>query len=296
VDQDGLDFYRTPGVMTTLPDHPALADIPTDLDAMREAVQGVLVHRDMAALLYGIPEDQVRLSEQHLRSTAEVLTRVLEISDEPITVARPPIDRVLCICRHYTLLQTALLRSHGVPARVRCGFSNYFDPAKWMDHWITDRWNGERWVRDDPQIDQVQAGIFNFPFDPFDQPAGKFLTGSEAWVAARAGEVDPELFGVFDMWGLGYIAGNVLTDFACINGVELLPWDWYGMMQRSEDPLTVDFLAVIDEVAALAISDDFTAIRDRYLSDDRLRVPPDLLSFQDGEVVEVHLDLESAGG
>ena len=55
----------------------------------------------------------------------------------------------------------------------------------------------------------------------------------EAWVAARVGEVDPDLFGIFDMWGLGFIGGNVISDFACINKVELLPWDSLGNDDRS---------------------------------------------------------------
>jgi Transglutaminase-like superfamily len=148
---------------------------------------------------YGVEGDAVRLEEQNLRSTAEVLARAFELSDAPVTEPRRPLDRVLCTCRHFALLHTALLRSHGVPARVRCGFSSYFDPAKWYDHWITERWSGERWVRDDPQIDDLQARAVGLDFDPYDQPSGRFLTGGEAWLATRAGEADPGLFGIFDM-------------------------------------------------------------------------------------------------
>ncbi len=178
-----------------------------------------------------------------------------------------------------------------MPARVRCGFSNYFDPAKWYDHWITERWDGHRWVRDDPQIDELQAGVINIDFDPYDQPMGKFLTGSEAWTAARAGEVDADLFGIFDMWGLAFIAGNVVSDFACLNKVELLPWDGWGMMTGPHEPVGDEAAAVLDEVARLAGDDRFDAIRERYLNDDRLRVPPDITSVIDGEMVAVHLDL-----
>ena len=91
---------------------------------------------------------------------------------------------------------------------MRCGFSNYFDPAKWYDHWITERWSGKPWVRDDPQIDKLQANVVNLDFDPYDQPPGKFLTGAESWAAARAGEVDPNLFGIFDVWGLSFIGAT----------------------------------------------------------------------------------------
>lgn len=112
--------------MTLLPEHPAPADAPSDLDALRRVVQGLLVHRDWAPA-YGVTGDAIRINEQNLRSTSDVLTRAFEISGEPITVARAPVDRVLCICRHFTLVHTALLRAQGVPARVRCGFGKYFD-------------------------------------------------------------------------------------------------------------------------------------------------------------------------
>ena len=284
------DFYRAPGAMSALPDHPALADLPSGPDELRGIVQGLLLHRDWAAA-YGVTGDAVRLDEQNLRSTADVLARALAISDEHVTVARAPIDRVLCICRHFALLYTAFLRAHDVPARVRCGFSNYFDESKWYDHWITERWDGERWVRDDPQVDSLQAAQVGLTFDPYDQPPGLFLSGSEAWRAARAGEVDPEVFGIFDMWGLAFIAGNVLGDLACFNKVELLPWDGWGMMTGPHDPVTDEATAVLDEVAALVVADDVAAVRRRYEGDERLRVPPDITTVLDGRIVPVHLPI-----
>ena len=302
VNQEALDFYRTPSAMTVLPDHPALGQLPSGFDELRRAVQGLLLHRDWAPA-YGVPGDAIRIDEQNLRSTAEVLTRVLELSGEPITVARQPIDRVLCICRHFTLLHTALLRDQGVPARVRCGFGGYFDPAdppKWYDHWITERWEadaagdaaGGRWVRDDPQIDDLQAAATGIGFDPHDQPAGPFLTGAEAWTAARAGDVDPDRFGIFDMWGLSFIGGNVLHDLACLNKVELLPWDdGWGLLQGPHAPVPDDAAVLLDEVAALVLTDDVDAIRERYASDDRLRVRSDIITFADGVPTPVHLDL-----
>jgi hypothetical protein len=290
VHQVALDFYRTPSAMTELPDHPALVRLPPDLDELRHVVQGLLVHRDWATA-YGLDRHTIRIDEQNLRSTAEVLIRALELSGEPLTIARQPSDRVLCICRHFTLIHTALLRALDVPARVRCGFSSYFDPTKWYDHWITERWNGERWVRDDPQVDKLQAQSLNLDFNAYDQPPGRFLTGSEAWIAARTGEVDPNRFGILDMWGLAFISGNVISDFACLNKVELLPWDAWGMMIGPHDTVTDEMAAVLDDVARLVTSDDFAAVRERYLSDDQLRVAADITSFINGEPVDVHLPL-----
>lgn len=60
---------------------------------------------------------------------------------------------------------------------------------------------------------------------------------------------------------------------------------------RRAGAVTGEAAAVLDEVAALATGDDFDAIRDRYLTDDRLRVPARVTSFVDGELVDVQLDL-----
>src|SRR6266508_3451639 len=153
-------LYATPGPMTTLPEHPALADLPTDWAGLRAVIQGLQLHRDWAPT-YGVTGDAIRLDEQNLRPVSDVLTRAFELSPAPVTQPRRPEERVRTICRHFALLYTAFLRAQGTPARVRCGFSNYFDRTApdnsgdevvstqggragsgggWYDHWITERW------------------------------------------------------------------------------------------------------------------------------------------------------------
>jgi hypothetical protein len=68
----------------------------------------------------------------------------------------------------------AVLRSHGTPARARCGFGTYFEPGKTIDHWIVEYRDRDRWVPSDLQIDSVQASLLRPDFDVLDQPPGKF--------------------------------------------------------------------------------------------------------------------------
>ena len=281
-------FYRSPSPMTALPGTGLPAGMPTAPDDLRSVVQGLVLHREWAAA-YGVEAGVLRVEEQNLRSAAEVLGRAFEISPEPVTAAREPADRVVGICWHFAVLYAALLRAQGSAVRVRCGFADYFDAAKRYDHWITEHWGGGRWVRDDPQIDAVQAEALGLGFDPHDQPPGRFLTGGEAWLAARAGEVDAERFGVHDMWGMGLLAGNVIKDFACLNKVELLPWDSWGMMRDPHRPPPKTHLAVLDELAELAAGDDLSEIRSRFERDDRVRVPQQIVSYTDGKPTRVQL-------
>ena len=94
------------------------------------------------------------------------------------------------------------------------------------------------------------------------------------------------------MWGIKFIAGNVILDFACLNKVELLPWDGWGMMTGPHAPLTDEEGAILDDLAKLVVSDDFEAMRDRYEGDDMLRVPADITTFTPNHApAAVHLEL-----
>ena len=283
-----MEYYCSPTAMTALPTHPLLSDLPKGPGPLRSVVQGLVLHREWAAA-YGVEAGAVRVDEQNLRSAAEVLERAFELSAEPVTVAREPADRVVGICWHFAVLYAALLRAQGSAVRVRCGFAGYFDAAKWYDHWITERWDGERWIRDDPQIDAAQAEALSLGFDPHDQPPGRFLTAGEAWRAARAGEVDAERFGIYDMWGMGLMAGNVIKDFACLNKVELLPWDSWGMIRDPYRSPPKAHFAVLDGIAELAAGDDLAEIRGRFGRDKRVRVPREIVSYTNGKPTRVQL-------
>lgn len=63
------------------------------------------------------------------------------------------------------------------------------------------------------------------------------------------------------------------------------------MMTGPFEPVGDEAAAVLDEVAAMVVDDDLPALRDRYASDDRLRVPPDITTIVDGHEVPAHLDL-----
>jgi hypothetical protein len=171
------------------------------------------------------------------------------------------------------VLTVALLRHGGLPARARAGFAGYFEDG-WVDHWVVERWDpvGGVWRRSDPQLDDVQRAMFDLDFDPLDLPAGAFLAGSEAWRRCRRGDDEPQRFGIMDMRGWWFIAGNVVRDLAALQRVELLPWDVWGLMDvgvaEPGDPVA----GVIDRVAD-AVLDGDDADRRRAFELDGVRVP-----------------------
>lgn len=275
--QHVLDFYTGPAVMTSAGGYASLFDgLPRDVAALAHVVQGLLLH-EHAAPLYGIALADERRSQSHIRLVERMLDRLLALDSRPLSAARPVEARVVGVCRHFTVLLVAMLRIKGVPARARCGFGTYFKPGHFYDHWVCEYWNAAeaRWVLVDAQIDEVQRAELKVDFDTLDVPHDRFVIASEAWAQCRAGEADPAKFGIFDIRGLWFIAGNLLRDAAALNNMEMLPWDVWGAMPGPDQPLQHDGLALFDRLAALTRAPDavFAKLRALYEGDNRLRVP-----------------------
>ena len=273
-----LDFYATPARMTSAGRHSALvASLPDDPIALVRTVQGLAIHEFLASA-YDVRLPEERRGESQVRDAERILDRVLELDARALTVPRPPEKRVVGICRHFEVLLVTMLRAKGIPARARHGFGAYFDPRMLVDHEITEYWNAteSRWVRVDPQLDDVQSRFLHITFDPFEVPSDQFVIPAEAWSRCRAGSADPETFGIFHMHGLWFIAANLIREVAWLNKHEMLPWDVWGAMPWPGDTLEdADRLAFFDHLAELTRDPDasFDEIRELYDHDDRIHVP-----------------------
>ena len=247
--------------------------LPRTVGGLVKTIQGLLIHEHMPDF-YGITLSDRQRGEPHLRGTAEMLERIAVHDPSPIEEARSPAERFACCCRHYTLMLVAMLRQRGIAARARCGFGAYFMKDMFLDHWVAEYWNNEerRWVLVDAQIDPVQRKKFGIDFDTLDVSRQKFLVAGDAWKLCRDGKANPQAFGVLDMFGLWFIASNVIRDVAALNNREMLPWDVWGGMTRVDAELD---LAFIDRLAALTHEPDqhLDELRAVY-EDQRIAVPP----------------------
>ncbi len=273
------EYYQRCGTMTALGAHAAeFSALPGDLASLCEVIQGVLIHRDIAPFLYSLKLSEEQRDNAHLRPIEQMLTRIHALDARPLTIAREPGHRLPSVCRHFSLMLCAILRDRGIPARPRCGFGAYFEPGKFIDHWVCEYWNAgdARWILVDAQLDAVQRKAFNVDFNPLDVPHDRFIIAGDAWNQCRSGRADAGRFGIFDMHGLRFIAANVVRDLASLNRMEMLPWDVWGLMNMNDAALTDEKKALLDRVAALTLAgdDSFAEVRAIYDSDDRLRVPP----------------------
>jgi hypothetical protein len=274
-----LEFYKGQGIVTDPGSYDKLyIDLPSSVPELIHLIQGVVIHV-FHTHRYGVDLPEERKKDVEIRSIPDMLTRALELDNRPLTKIRDPERRLVGNCRDFAVFLASMLKAKGIPARARCGFGSYFLPGHYEDHWICEYWNGEdaRWVRADAQLDSVQISALVIDFDPLDLPEGAFLTGGEAWTRCRAGELDPETFGIFDMKGLWFIRDNVLRDFMALNRLEILPWDGNPFMRTLGEKVSEDQLALFDRLSELTEGGNasFEALRVLHESDERVRMPKD---------------------
>lgn len=250
----------------------AFIGLPTDPAALAGVVQGLLMHEHIAPA-YGLALSEAQHAEAHARPVEEIVRQIVAHDARPLIEARAPGKRQVGVCRHFTLLHVAMLRRAGIRARARCGFGAYFEKDKYLDHWVTETWNEDRraWLLVDAQLDARQRELFRIAFDPLDVPRDRFLVAGDAWQRCRAGKAEASAFGILDMYGLWFIAGNVIRDVAALNDQVMLPWDVWGAMTQKDGEID---LAFIDKLAALTVEPDrhFGELRAIY-HDPRVKVP-----------------------
>jgi hypothetical protein len=252
-----LSHYACPGIMTDPKEHTALfAGLPRNVGDLVRVVQGLMIHVFWAKA-YGVTLTDEQQQTLQVRDARAKLTRLVAADPRPLSVARPPEQRQVGNCRDFSTLLCAMLRHQGVPARARCGFGMYFMPNHGEDHWVVEYWKADenRWVMVDSQLDELQRDKLQTDFDTLDMPAGRFLPGGKAWQLCRAGQADPDSFGIFDMHGMGFIGGDMIRDLLALNKIELLPWDVWGLMAKREDEITADDMALLDRIAEVTLLD-----------------------------------------
>jgi transglutaminase-like putative cysteine protease len=181
-----LDCYAKPIAMSDPGRHAAFFDdLPCNTVTLAKTVQGLLIYEHIAPA-YGGKLSRDQQAQSHVRAVEKILDDIVANDGRPISVARATNERQAGVCRYFTLRHVAMLRTHGIPARARCGFGAYFEKGKYLDHWVTEYWSEERkcWVLFDPQIDNRQRELFCVGFDTSDVPRDQFVVAGDAWSAS----------------------------------------------------------------------------------------------------------------
>lgn len=285
---DETEDYRTQSLITDPGEMGHLyQQLPEQVGELVKIVQGLLVHIHLAQH-YHLELTSQQKEEVRMRWVRRMLAGVLQKDSRPLGEARPPERRLVGNCRDHTVLLVSLLRAKGIPARARCGFARYLEPGSFMDHWICEYWDekAQRWIGVDPQIDPMQRELFKLAFDPLEVPSDQFVNGARAWQLCRSGQEDPGKFGILDFHGLWFVLGDYVRDLAALNKMELLPFDFWGIMERA-DRLTPAELEMLDEVASLVVAAG-PEIHQVY-NWSEFKVPKQILTYTDQGMIKVDL-------
>ncbi|OPJ56166.1 transglutaminase-like domain-containing protein [Clostridium oryzae] len=312
-----LEYYSKPGAITNLDKYKTFTDwLTNNPTAIYQVVQGLIVH-DSWVGDYGESYNENHEYSQKTAYMEDLLDKILEIDGSNLAIPRHPRDRVIACCREFATLMCAFLRAKKIPARSRCGFALYFGwNGIYEDHWICEYWNGDQWLRCDPQLDPLQqSSVINWAlkgndiknkmnriqqFNPYDLKCDEFITAGEAWKLCREGNENPEHFGISSpirpewgidsLFGLWFIRGQLLRDFAALNKVETVPYlvrickglDWkpWHLVYAKDSELTDEELSLLDKIADLTtdVDTNFYKIREAYLTNKDLTVPDEIIS------------------
>ena len=237
--------------------------LPSDVAGLCSIIQGLLIHDHSGLHLYGAPPDSFHRASRETLPVSRRIDQILAAHGEPIIQARQPFERTVGTCRDFSLMLCAMLRQHGVAARVRCGFAKYFDPPSYEDHWICEYWkaNERRWAMADAQLDEPHKSHLSIDFDTTDIPDDHFIYSWRAWRRCQSKPSDAALFGHGDHTGEWFVRVNLARDLLALGKREISPWDTWRE-DRGRDRGIVqhyDRMAVLAEAAtglgALEITD-----------------------------------------
>jgi hypothetical protein len=151
--------------------------------------------------------------------------------------------------------------------------------------WVCEYWQERemRWVIVDAAMpDEAARSPHPGHFDPLDVPHTRFLSAGKVWQMCRIWRADPRRFGQHrGNRGLCYVASQLVRDLACLNKVEMLPDDAWGLAHTAFNYLWESDLRLLDRVAhvTLAGNEAFPELRALYELEARLRVPAVINSY-----------------
>jgi hypothetical protein len=286
-------FYKDVSEFTDSSTHSLkIEELPDDIEQLCKFVQNILIHSYWIDKYDCQIEESVKFTEMQTRYAKEILDLAVLKSQKPLGEKREAKDRIVSICRDFSLILCSILRTKGIPSRTRCGFATYLTPDHFEDHWICEYWNDDeaRWVMVDAQLDHVHLKTLNIDFDPCDVPSSKFIYAGEAWSLCRLGNVPPEKFGIFNLTGLPFIKGNLIRDLYSLNKFELLGWDTgWGILKDYISPIeNAEEMNLLDQLAILSSESNSSKAKEALELYEEIKFPTNWCVSQCPTITELY--------
>jgi hypothetical protein len=151
----------------------------------------------------------------------------------------------------------------------------------------------------DPQVDPFQQSVIGMAGSPLDIPDTYFHVAGRAWKWCREDVLEPERFGIAcdpaafgleSLYGLWFVRGQLLRDFAALNKVETVPflahvakghtWDPWRLVAAKDEDLSEEDYALLDAIAELSLdpAGQFDGVRETYGRNPGLQPPQEIIS------------------
>lgn len=185
-------------------------------------------------------------------TVAAMLAELYRRDKRGLVLDRATENKLVVTCRFVSILVASILKSKGIPCRVRSGFSPYFNlfGGKSADHWINQYWNEKqnKWVTID-----VDGSLEDYvKFNLYDLPENTFDFSADAWLKVRKGGINGNHFENADGHeGLEVIAWELFYDFHCLMNNEIIYLHRPQYILERFDKLTKEELKEIDNLALL---------------------------------------------
>lgn len=244
-----------------------LQNLPDDVKELGNLVSHQIIHRVTLKqgnakanrdLRYGdvtkYPWYRLRCEDDILPTAPAMISELLRLDDKGFTAKRKVENKIVVTCRFVAILMASILKSKGIPCRVRSGFAPYFFKGSW-DHWINQYWNKneQRWITFDAD------GFYDktIGFDQYDMPEEKFDWAAHTWLGIRNNQLDANNFINADgSKGLMPALWEMFYDFHSLMNNEILYNQMPSYIYFKFDKLKEKDFEEIDELAKLMLNPD----------------------------------------
>jgi hypothetical protein len=208
-------------------------ELPDDIKEISDLVRSQLIHRVIlkngnaisnSDLRYGdmnkVPSERLRCEDDLFPTASAMLAELFRRDKSGIVLNRSEKDRLILTCRFISILMVSILKSKGIPCRVRSGFANYIFPKVYADHWINQYYDKKtgKWITID-----VDSLLEDIGFNPLNIQDGVFTFSADAWLKVRRGEIDGKFFwNAGGFRGLQPVAWELFYDFHCLMNCEII--------------------------------------------------------------------------
>lgn len=268
MDRELLEHYKNFGLFTNPGCYKKyLEGLPDDIRQLGKLVCHQVIHRVTLKegntkankdLRYGdmerYPWYRLRCEDDVLPTAVSMIAELFRLDERGFTTDRKVEYKIIVTCRCVAILMASILKSKGIPCRVRSGFAPYFFKGSW-DHWINQYWDqkGQKWITFDAD------GFYDdaIGFDQYNMPVGKFDWAAKIWLGIRRGKLDENNFinaGGFK--GLMPILWAVFYDFHSLMNNEILYLQTPKYITNKFTKLNESDFKEIDQLAELMLFPD----------------------------------------